>query len=158
MPVILLAALEEQPVFPQSVAELDAFRSSWCVTAGPPDSLATAGLNLLAAANIPDGGSYSVRLDVVRNAVTPVNDGDYIQVGREFLDVLLDESVHLAKFKDGGSDLENSVPMHQRFIRAAGIVSDRLRASTLYLRACGEQSSREKSLRPRRESDAEVAV
>jgi hypothetical protein len=111
---------------------------------------------MVAIAPPPDAsGPYSVRLDVVRNAVVPVADGDFIQLGREYASPVLDEAFHIAMFKSGGSEFADTVPLHQSFIRAAANYNERLKALSIYLNPIQSQSTEETKVRARRESDAE---
>lgn len=155
MPVVVTAGLNEIQVFPQAVAELDAFRPDWAGTDGPPDSVGIAGQNMIAIAPPPDNvTTYSFRADVVRNAVVPVADSDYVQIGREYIDAILDEAEHLALFKSGGQEFSDSVSLHQAYIKAAASSNDRLRGTSIYLNAMQGQSGLESKQRPRRETDA----
>ena len=159
MPVVVTAALNGVQVFPQSVAELDAYRPTWQNSNGPPDAVACAGQNLVAACPPPDSnGFYSMTLDVVQNAVVPFVNGDYVQIGREFWESILVESEHMALFKSGGSEFGDSIPLHQKFIRDAASCNDRLKASSIYLNAIQRQSEKEKKIRPRRETDVTEAT
>lgn len=154
MPVVLTAALNGAPVLPQTVADLDGYRPDWAGSAGAPDAVGLAGQNLIAVAPPPDNAlPYSFRADVVRNAVVPAADGDFLQVGREWLDDLLNEAQHLALFKSGGQEFADTLPLHQSFLRACGTVNDKLQALSFYLSAIGQQSTGEERARPRRESD-----
>ena len=155
MPVVVTAALNGVQVFPQSVAELDAFRPTWECEVTPPDAVACAGQNLVAACPPPGTSPVSMTLDVVQNAVVPEADTEFLQIGREFLQVILGEAEHLALFKSGGSEFGDSVPLHQAFVMAAATCNDRLKASSIYLNAIAAQSESEKKLRPRRETDDE---
>jgi hypothetical protein len=159
MPVVITAALNDVQVFPQAVAELDAFRPAWAGSTGIPDAVACAGQNLVAIAPPPDaGGPYSFRADVVRNAVVPVLDGDFVQLGREWLDTVIDEAFHIALFKSGGSEFADTVPLHQSFVKAAATQNDKLKAMSIYLNCIQSQSTEETKVRPRRETDAEVTA
>jgi hypothetical protein len=84
-----------------------------------------------------------------------VADGDFVQLGREYLDALLNEAQHLAVFKSGGQEFADTVPLHQEFVKAAANYNDRLKAMQIYLAAIGAQSNAETKARPRRESDVE---
>jgi hypothetical protein len=159
MPVVVTAAIDEVDVFPQSVAELDAFRPGWAGVDGSPDAVACAGQNMVAIAPPPDVfGPYGFRADVVRNAVVPTVDADFIQLGREYLDAVIDEAFHIALFKSGGSEFADTVPLHQAFIKTAASHNDRLKAMSVYLNAMASQSTEETKTRPRRESDAEITA
>jgi hypothetical protein len=103
-------------------------------------------------------GPYSFRADVVRNAVVPLLDGDFVQIGREWIDTIIDEAFHIALFKSGGSEFADTVPLHQSFVKAAASYNDKLKAMSVYLNAIQAQSTEETKLRPRRETDYEVTA
>jgi len=111
-----------------STFDLDSAYPTWQSTSGAPEVIALNGANLLALYPVPDG-IYSVVLDVVRNAVVPSVDGDYLQVGREYLDTILDYAQHLAAFKQGGKEFKDSTELYKRFIRAATRYNGRLKAA-----------------------------
>lgn len=157
MPVILTTALDEVQVLPSAVADLDALRPDWAASTGVPDSVGIAGQNLVAVAPPPDAlAPYSFRADVVRNAVVPIVGGDFIQIGREYIDEIINEAHHLALFKDGGQEFADTVPLHQSFIKSAAGYNERLLAMSIYLNCMAEQSNKENSIRQRRQSDSEV--
>lgn len=155
---VVTAAVDEKMTFVQPVGDLDAFNPTWEVTEGSPTQIASAGLNMICVAPPPDATPYSVSLDVIRNAPVPAVDGDFIQLGREELDAVLDYAQHLAAFKMGGQEFLATIPLYQRFVRQAGIYNDRLRGTSCYLSAMQGQSWSETKVRPRRESDVQLTV
>ena len=105
-------------------------------------------------APVPDAvNPYSVTFDVVQNAPVPVADGNFIQLGREELDAVLDYSEHLAAVKMGGAEFAATVPLLQRFLRVAGQYNEKLRVTGDFLPATLGQTVKEDLRRPRRESD-----
>lgn len=96
---------------PSTLTELDAFQPGWQAVAGTstPTTVATAGRNLVALANAPDAGPYSVTVDMVINQPVPAADGDFLQVGKEVYDCILSYSEHLAAFKMSGQEFGNTV-------------------------------------------------
>ena len=154
MPTLITAASNEVQTFPQAVADLDGYKPSWACTNGAPEAVGCAGQNLIAVSPPPDNSMvYSFSADVVRNAVLPVADADFLQIGREYLDSILGEAQHIAMFKEGGKEFADTLYLHQAFIRAAANYNDRLRAMTIYLNAAAEQNQLEEKRRPRRETD-----
>ncbi|MDQ3803276.1 MAG: hypothetical protein M3416_05415 [Acidobacteriota bacterium] len=119
------AELNGRPAHVSSLFDLDAHVPGWQHSSGAPEAVALSGQNLLALYSVPDG-VYSVTLDVVRNAVVPSEDGNYVQIGREFLDVLLDYAVHLAMFKCGGQAFADTMPLYERFMKAAAAFNSKL--------------------------------
>lgn len=114
-----------------SIFEMDAYLSSWQSTFERPQFAGMAGRNLMALGNRPDG-VYSVTLDLARNMVVPSAAGDYLQVGREDLDTILDYAQHIAAFKEGGQDFTETMQLLQNFLKAAGEKNARLRQAAFY--------------------------
>ena len=154
MPVIMDSYINGIQVFPQTVSEFDSFDPTWESSSGVPDALSVCGQNMIALKSVPDGvAPYSVALDIVPNAVLPVEDNDFLQIGREFISAIYSEAQHVAMFKLGGSEFGETVELHKAFIREAAICNDRLKASSIYLNAMGEQSNKENKQRQRRASN-----
>jgi len=134
-----------------ALESLDAYSPGWENTApGLPTSVALSAWNMLIVAGPPDAGPYSLQLDVVQNAPVPVLLTDYIQVGREELDVLIDYMEHLAFFKMGGDDFLGSTSLYDRMLRMGGIHNERLKASVNYVEPMADRAVREEILTPRR--------
>jgi hypothetical protein len=150
-PCVLAGEIQGQDMMSESLAGLDAGRHTWQTSTGQPDLIAPAGRNLVALANTPDG-IYSVTLDVVRNAVVPVQDGDFIQLGRECLDVILDYAEHLAAFKLAGPEFEATGRAMENMLRQAAIYNEKLKANALFGKLMGAMSHREEERRPIRET------
>jgi hypothetical protein len=115
----------QQPDWQDSV--LDA-----ATNAATPNTPAMAGPNMLALYPVPDltlavpEGNHSITMDVVRNAIIPVNDGDLVQIGKEFLAVILDYAQHLASFKCQGGEFMATYAHYERIFRAAANENARL--------------------------------
>jgi hypothetical protein len=58
-------------------------------------------------------------VDVVRNMPIPATDADYVQVGREHLDVLVDYAVHLAMLKCGGAEFQATMGGYENLVNLA---------------------------------------
>lgn len=158
-PCAFTAAINEEMTFIQPIGDLDAFNPTWEETNGFPTQIGTAGFNLIALSPPPDSTQpYSVTLDVVRNAVIPSSDGDFIQLGREEVDAILDYAVHLAAFKMGGQEFLSTIPLYQNFVNHAGIYNDRLRGSSLYVAVMEMYTWQEAKIRPRRASDVQLSA
>lgn len=107
-----------------SVPDADKFSSDWQVVSGVPRRILTMGHTLIGmwppAGVPPAGGSYTVTLDVVRNAPVPSTLGDYLQVGPELLNDLLDYAQHLALMKEGAGQVELAMGLLQQFTSLCG--------------------------------------
>ena len=151
---VIQAAINEQQTFTESVSDLDAFNRSWQASRGAPKATAMASWNMFGVAPVPDNvNPYSITLDVVQNAPIPVADGNFIQLGREELDAVLDYAEHISALKMGGAEFAATVPLLQRFLRVAGQYNERLKVSGDFLPATLGQTVKEDLRRPRRESD-----
>lgn len=140
------------PAFVDALDELDSFTPTWVSGAsGVPKNLAVGG-NIAATNPIPDG-QYSLMFDVIPNMILPAIDDDFVQVGQEFLDIILDYAQHLARFKEGSLELKNSYQLYQNFVKMAAVENDRLRAASNNFDVLSDRSLREAHEKPRRKSD-----
>ncbi len=128
-PSVMSGEINGVPVQISSVDSFDSHSFRWQSTAGTPQLLALAGLNLLTMTPTPDG-IYSVVLDVVRNAILPALDADFIQVGQEYWDVILDYAFHLAMFKEGMTAIQSSMAHYERLMKQAAEYNSRLKAGS----------------------------
>jgi hypothetical protein len=137
--------------FIQAISSFDSYNPSWQnATATKPTDLMLASWNMLGVSPQPDAGPYSIVLDVVRNAPLPVNAADFIQLGREELDVLIDYVEHLAMFKIGGNEFMETVPLYQNMQRLAALYNETLKANIDFVEPTGDRAAREEVLHPRR--------
>ncbi len=153
-PLAVLAEIQGVDNLMDDVWSLDTGRATWQSPAstGQPDFVATAGRNLVALANIPNG-VYSVTLNVVRKAPLPVADGDFIQVGRDAIDTLLDYCEHVAAFKMQGAEWHATDRALSNFMRQAVTYNEKLRASALFKEILWPTSRRYSGDVPRRTKD-----
>jgi hypothetical protein len=120
--VVLAARINGVTCRMDALSNADSYSPLWQLLAGPPDTLLTAGHNLLASWPMAGGGGpYTATLDVVRNAPLPVSGASVLQIGQDVYDVILDYAQHLALFKEGVDQLQQSVPLLERMVDAAGI-------------------------------------
>ena len=107
-----------------SVSDADYYSPQWQTNPAVPRRLLTAGQNLIGTwpiAGVPTtGGGYAVTLDVVRNAPLPSVGADYLEVGPELLEGILDYAQHLASFKEGPAALQAAQTLLDRFYALAG--------------------------------------
>jgi hypothetical protein len=91
-----------------TIEDLDGFESNWQNNSGTVNRIALAGYNLLATNKLATNET-SIILDVVRNAIIPASDADYLQVKAEHVELLLNYCYHLAFFKEGFNAINNSI-------------------------------------------------
>jgi hypothetical protein len=125
---IMTGYLNGVQVFPQAIRSLDSFRAGWQGEApNISDTIGVMSWNLIALAPLPISTAISIMLDMVSNAPVPVNDGDFIQIGREDLDALLDMSQHLLAFKQAGQEFTDTVPLYQSAVTQAKLRNTKLK-------------------------------
>lgn len=125
--VVISGRINNLPLGVDSAQNTDNYRIGWQgETAGIPELIITAGLNMIGLAPTPDDSAISITLSVVQNAPIPEDDSDKVQVGRDELDVILDYAVHLASFKMGGTEFVATIPLFQRFLKQASLFNSKL--------------------------------
>jgi hypothetical protein len=136
-----------------SVADADHYVTSWQGLANSaPKNCYYSGLNLFALSPTPDsngGNNYSGSATVLENAPLPVNDADFVQVGRDDLSVILDYAQHLAAFKMGGADFLSTMPQFKRFMTQAQIYNAKLKELGEFTTAIYNLGQRQESVAPR---------
>ena len=142
MATVVMAEINGVPLVMDSLHSLDAYRGEWQDTTGTPDTLAAAGLNLVALSPVPNA-VFSVTMDVIRNTPVPVLDADFLQIGREQLDSILDYAEHLAAFKMAGAEFAATVRQSNNFLLATMQYNWRLAAAATYAVPTRDQVRRE---------------
>lgn len=159
MPWLTQARIDNVPCDTPSVAEMDTFSYEWQSDPDAAVVIVRGGIDLFAISpiipppnppTVPDT-DVAVTLTLVGNAPIPVADGDFVQVSRDVLDLILDEAQHLAMFKTGGFDFaESTRTLHKSFLIGALSTNARLRESGIFptdIRQVGD--SRQAAAQPR---------
>lgn len=101
-----------------SLAQLDQLRPRWQSESGAPKRFAQLSWNQVALYPVPDG-VYSVVVETVRKAPVPTTDVEYIPVGRESLQAILDYAQHAASFKMQGGEFESTQSLYTEAMEQA---------------------------------------
>lgn len=104
-----------------SVSEADQYNRLWQRFLGPPTSVYLAGQALVALSPVPPDTTYTVTLDLVRNAPVALVGTDCVAIDDGHLEALLAYAQHLALFKEGPTQLQQGMDLLDQFFRAAGI-------------------------------------
>lgn len=153
---IRLGYITGTPGFVSSMDELDTSNPNWVSsTPGPPVSLAVAG-NIVAPSPIPDN-AYVLTFQIVPKFPVPVVGGDFIQLGQEFIDPILDYAQHLAQLKIGASSVNDTTPLYQNLVKMAAVENDILRAEANSFDVMSDRTTLDEKERPRRRSDFTLA-
>lgn len=147
-PSVLETQINSVPIESGSLFSLDAFLTNWQNAKEQPQFLGMAGRNLLGLGNTPDA-VYGVGLDLVRNMPVPATGADFLQVGRDMVDPILDYAQHLASFKMAGADFSYTMKLYQNFIRAAGEQNSRIRQAAFYNDALRQPATNQSNQYPR---------
>jgi hypothetical protein len=110
---------------PATIDDLDLYKPGWQNLVDVPTALGKIGRNLVGASPVPVG-IHSIVMDVLRNAPVPVADADFLQVGRQDLNTIMDYCVHLAAFKLGGQEFLSTLPLLESFLKQAAAYNSRL--------------------------------
>ncbi|MDE2098730.1 MAG: hypothetical protein KGL39_15860 [Patescibacteria group bacterium] len=152
-PVMIATQINGATTQSVSLAELDRLYPTWqSDTPGTPSVVATCAQNLIAVYPLADSSPHSITCDVVANMPVPSLDSDFLQVGVEILDPILDYAQHLASFKMAGAEFDATIPAYSRLLQIASRSNERLRASSLYKPLLEGHSTRDLKSRPRREA------
>ncbi len=153
---IMQLRVNDVPVYTTSVQEFDSGNYAWQSQGGKPNVGALSGLNILVLAGdgssgfgVPDA-AYGISADVVRRAIVPVLDSDFLQIGREQLDSILRYAEHLAAFKMGGEEFAATKTQYEGMLKAAVVYNERLRANMKDFDALTDRRQLENERRPRR--------
>jgi len=140
---VVTAYLNGVQCFPQSIHSLDSYRPNWQNESGPCDAVGMMSWNLLALAPPPRVTIFSIMLDMVSNAPVPVNDGDFLQIGREDLDALLDYCQHLCALKEGGDEFMATVPLYQSAVAQAKLRNSKIRQDVPFYSELSDRATKQ---------------
>lgn len=157
-PALLAMRLGNVILQVDSVRSADLYNASWeSQPATTPVETLQSGLNLIALAPKPSAGPFSLTASVVQNAPVPVNDNDFVQVGRDDLDVILDYAQHLAALKMGGAEFLSTMPLFNRFMAQASIYGLKLSEIGEYMSVILNLSGTDDSMNPRMQPAPEAS-
>ena len=148
MPWLLQGFVNGVVVDTQALAGADRFNYEWQSRSTAFPEIVIAGIDLFALSPTPTG-DMSVSLTLVGNAPIPADDAAFIEVARDVMDAILDESQHLALFSMGGQEFMASVELHKSFVLAAARQNARLRESGILPLMLRPPVSRQDEQQPR---------
>lgn len=148
MPWLLQGFIEGIPVDTQALAGADRTNYEWQSRASAFPEIVVGGIDLYAVSPVPND-TLSLLLMLVGNAPIPANDGANIQVPRDVMDAILDEAQHLALFKMGGAEFQQSIALHKEFISMCLKTNARLRESGILSTTIRPPVDRQEEAQPR---------
>lgn len=157
-PALLAMRLGNAVLQIDSVRSADLYNSSWeSQAASSPVEVLQSGLNAIAIVPKPSTGPFSLTASVVQNAPIPVNQNDFVQVGRDDLDIILDYAQHLAALKLGGAEFLSTMPLFNRFMAQASIYGLKLSEIGEYMSVILNLSGTDDSMNPRMQPAPEAS-
>lgn len=149
-PALLAARINDVPVTVEAVTAADFYAANWQgLAAGSPVAAYYDGLNMVAVALASDSaGPYSITASVVQNMPIPPSDDDYLQIGRDDVQSILDYAQHVAMFKCGGSEFAATVPLFQNFMRHCALYNSKLGALSPFLEMIDLRSREDERQKP----------
>lgn len=84
-----------------------------------PTVLGFAGFNIFRIDVVPSAVQYSIGIVTNVNAELPVDDNDFIKIDLEYIDMLADYVVHLAKFRNGAAEIAMTNNLKDNFLKTA---------------------------------------
>lgn len=148
MPWLTQGFVNNVAVDTQPLAGADRTNYEWQSRAVAFPELVVGGIDLFAVSPIPTA-QVSVSLTVVENAPVPTSDADEIQVPRDVMAAILDESQHLALFKMGGASFQRSMTLHRAFMSLAVSQNARLGESGILATTIRPVVDRQDEAQPR---------
>ena len=101
---------------------------------------------------------FSITVTVVSNAPLPASANAPVQVSRGDLDAIIDYAQHLAAFKQGGEEFTRTMPLLQRFLKAASAYNGKLAEIAEFSSALLGVSQMERGSNPSMTPSAEQEV
>jgi hypothetical protein len=132
-----------------SVRAADLFNVAWQgQVRSKPKNIYHAGLNLIATSPYPDIG-YGITVTAVQNAPLPVNQMDFIQLGRDEMEAVLSYAQHIASFKMGGLEFSSTMPLFKKFLDQAQVYGLKLQEIAEFTQPLYNLSQLEENMNPR---------
>ncbi len=150
---VRLGYLEGVPVLLDAMEELDQAIPNWVSgTPGTPQSLVSLG-SVVAVHPIADANPHSISFDITPKFPIPQSDQDWVQIGQEYLDIIVDYAEHLANVKVGADEIKECYGLYKNFASQAALMNDRLRAQANNFDVLSDRSRQSEKINPRRRSD-----
>lgn len=129
-------------------AAIDAGNPYWRNQSGPP--LIGGALNdFLITTPVPDF-NYGVSVDVVQSAPIPVNGSDFVQIGLEQIDNILDYCINYLYIKCGGKDMQDTFSNYDSFMGKVDLGKGTNEVDIVYMNPLLNQGEKEEDQRPTR--------
>ena len=125
------------PLMQSSIMSWDKGYPSWEGQPSTPQEWAPIGISLIAIRPADYAGANTLMIDGLASAPTLINAGDFIDIGAEELNSLVNYCQYLATFKEGGAEFESGLALYKSFLKAASVKNEKLLASAIFRRSMG---------------------
>lgn len=130
-----------------SQAQLDSSRPLWQNTSGQPRSVQQLSWNLISLYPVPDG-EYDLTFDMVVSAPVPESDGDYMDIGPQYLQAIYDYAQHIAMIKVQGAEFNATMNLYEDTIKVALEHQANIAATAVNYSAAMFQAKADRLMRP----------
>lgn len=139
------------PLWPTSIVELDLARPSWrgeTIASGGvvpvrPFFWAPISLQQIVIWPATLGGVNDLLAEGIAMTPVLVDEADFVDMGQELLDPLLDYALHVVSFKEGGPRWRLTLEYYRTFLQLAAQENSLLKASKAYRRFAGLDRTRD---------------
>lgn len=133
-------AFNQSPLSPTSIHAMDMGRGAWesetTATGGDvpttPAVWAVGSVNMIAIWPTDAVGGNSLELDGIASTPILSTDASFVDIGQDELNQLLDFIEHIALFKEGGQEFQQSQALFQSFLRGASTRNALMMASAKF--------------------------
>lgn len=134
---------------PISIEELGQFNPTWyAASSATQTNWIPLGLNRVALYPLPTGTVNAI-VDNLYFAPIPTSDGDFIQVGEEDMDAIIDYMEFISTLKEGGEELKTSMDLLTHFLQQAAKYNSRLLHSATFRKVLGMPAGGQVNQRPK---------
>ena len=135
-PGVYRAFIDNQETGVTTAWDQDAVAPNWRNQRGDSQQVIQHSFNYVSLSPVPTttsshlDGKFTLTCDVSANAPIPESEAEYLDLGSEHVQTLLDYAHHLACFKLGGQEFADSIPSYQRFLLQAMSLNAKLKAES----------------------------
>jgi hypothetical protein len=125
------------PLSQGSLTNWDKGYPKWEGRPSTPQEWAPIGVSLIALRPADAVGYNSLVIDGLSSAPQLIKPTDFIDIGAEELNTLVNYCQYLGTFKEGGAEFDAGIPLYQSFLKAASVKNEKLLSSNLFRKAMG---------------------
>lgn len=144
-PFVFSSRVNGVPLTVDAVETLNFFSPNWRTVSANPSNVGLSGRNLVC---YPTSQTQQIVLLMCANATVPTLDGDFVQLGDEILDTVLDEAQANAMQKCGGLEAQQAGELHGNIVKLAAQRNAKVRAMACFRDILYGRTMRENAITP----------